>query len=99
MTTPTPTRRPRRTASKRKTAAQLHAGRYLDLSGIVHFLFTEKRCPVIYEGKLAYVKCPGVSEEAFKKAIHERVVRNICHMIRDVRTAGRAGGGTGKGTR
>ena len=49
----------------------------LELHGIVHFLLTEQRCPVMLDGKLAYVRCPGVSKESFKLAIDRRVVRNL----------------------
>lgn len=65
----------------RKTKAQKHAAKFLELYGIVHFLLTEQRCPVIFDGKLAYVRCPGVSKEAFKKAIEVKVIRNLCAMI------------------
>lgn len=62
---------------KRKTAEQRRAGQFLELYGIVHFLLTEQRCPVIFDGKLAYVRCPGVSKEAFKQAIDHRVINNL----------------------
>lgn len=67
--------------SKKKTAKQRHAGKFLELYGIVHYLLTEQRCPVIFNGALAHVSCPGVSKEAFKLAIDKRVVRNLCSMI------------------
>ncbi len=68
---------PAKPKKKRLTKRQREAGRYLDLAMIVHFLLTEQRCPVIFEGKLAYVRCPGVSKKAFKQAIERRVVRNL----------------------
>ena len=66
---------------KKKTKAQQMAGEYLDLAAIVHYLLTEQRCPVLFEGKLAYVRCPGVSREAFKKAIDIRVSKNLLAII------------------
>ena len=65
----------------RKTAEQRRASDFLELYGIVHFLLTEQRCPVIFDGKLAYVRCPGVSKEAFKLAIDKRVARNLVDYI------------------
>lgn len=65
----------------KRTAAQKRAHEFLELHGIVHFLLTEQRCPVIFEGKLAYVKCPGVSKEAFKQAIDKRVLRNLAAWV------------------
>lgn len=61
----------------RKTPEQQQASRFLELYGIVHFLLTEQKCPVIFNGKLAFVRCPGVSKKAFKQAIHNKVVRNL----------------------
>lgn len=69
------------------TKVQRQAREHLELYGIVHFLLTEQRCPVIFEGKLAYVKCPGVSKEAFKQAIEKRVILNICHYLDRKQTA------------
>ncbi len=66
---------------KPKTKKQRDAGKFLELSGIVHYLLTEQRCPVILDGRLAFVLCPGVSKAAFKQAIDKRVVRNLCAMI------------------
>lgn len=65
----------------RKTKAQREAARFLELHGIVHYLLTEQKCPVVFDGKLAFVKCPGVSKEAFKAAIEAKVIRNLCAMI------------------
>ena len=62
---------------KRKTAAQRQAGRFLELYGIVHYLLTTQQCPVIFDGRLAFVSCPGVSKKAFKQAIEKRVIENI----------------------
>lgn len=70
-----------KTKRKKKTAAQRQAARFLELAGIVHYLITEQRCPVIFDGKLAFVRCPGVSKEAFKQAIDRKVVANLCAMI------------------
>ena len=67
--------------SKRPTAEQRRAAQFLELHGIVHFLLTEQRCPVIFDGKLAYVRCPGVSKEAFKQAIDKRVMRNLLAYV------------------
>lgn len=66
---------------KRKTAEQRRAAQFLELHGIVHYLLTEQRCPVIFDGKLAHVRCPGVSKEAFKRAIDKKVIANLCAMI------------------
>lgn len=61
----------------RKTKRQKDAARFLELYGIVHYLITEQRCPVIFNGQLAHVKCPGVSKEAFKQAIEMRVIKKL----------------------
>lgn len=66
---------------KKKTAEQRQAGRFLELYHIVHYLLTEQRCPVMFEGKLAYVRCPGVSKEAFKQAIDKKVIANLCAYV------------------
>ena len=63
------------------TKEQKRAAQFLELHGIVHFLMTEQRCPVIFEGSLGYVSCPGVSKEAFKLAIDKRVAMNLCHWL------------------
>ena len=65
----------------RTTKEQKRASEHLELHGIVHFLLTEQRCPVIFEGRLGYVSCPGVSKDAFKKAIEKRVIKNLCHWL------------------
>ena len=65
----------------RKTAKQRRAGEFLDLHSMIHFLITEQRCPIIWDGKLAYVRCPGVSKEAFKQAREKRVMRNLLAYI------------------
>lgn len=65
----------------KRTKEQRHAAEFLELHGIVHFLLTEQRCPVIFNGQLAYVKCPGVSKEAFKQAIDKRVAGNLLHWL------------------
>ncbi len=70
-----------RRARVRKTKEQKRAAEHLELYGIVHFLLTEQRCPVIFEGRLGYVSCPGVSKDAFKKAIENRVIKNLCHWL------------------
>lgn len=70
---------------KKKTAAQRQAARHLELYGIVHYLLTEQKCPIIYDGRLAFVNCPGVSKESFKKAIAAKVVRNLAAMITNAR--------------
>ena len=66
---------------KRKTAQQRRASQFLELHSIAHFLMTEQKCPVIFDGKLAYVRCPGVSKEAFRMAIDARVARNVLHYV------------------
>lgn len=73
-----PRKQPKRA---RRTKEQRRAAEHLELHRIVHFILTEQRCPVIFDGKLAYVRCPGVSKEAFKQAIEKRVIRNICHWL------------------
>ena len=65
----------------KKTKAQIRAGEYLELSSFLHLLITEQRCPVMFEGRLAYVKCPGVSKEAFKLAVDRRVSANLLAML------------------
>lgn len=65
----------------RKTKAQIQAGRTLEIYGIVHFLLTEQRVPVMFNSQLAYVACPGVSKEAFRKAIDIRVTKNLVAML------------------
>lgn len=72
--------------AKRKTKAQKDAARFLELHGVVHFLLTEQRCPVIFDGKLAYVSCPGVSMDAFKQAIDKRVMRTPSGLRRSTRS-------------
>jgi len=62
---------------KKTTAAMRRAGAFLELHGIVHFLPTEERVPVIFDDQLAYVRCPGVSKEAFRQAIDRRVAYNL----------------------
>lgn len=68
---------------KRKTAEQRQAGRFIELAGIVHYLLSQQRCPVIFEGRLAFVRVPGVSKEAFKQAIERLVVENLVAYCKD----------------
>ncbi len=66
---------------KRKTKAQRHAADFLELHSIVHYLMTEGKCPVMLGDRLAFVRCPGVSKEAFRQAIGAKVVGNLAAML------------------
>ncbi len=70
-----------RPVKARNTKEQIRAAEFLELYGMIHFLMTEQRCPVMFEGRLAYVRCPGVSKEAFKQAIDKRVARNLLAYV------------------
>lgn len=72
-----------KTKPKKKTKAQRQAALFLENYGIVHYLITQQRCPVIFDGKLAFVRCPGVSKEAFKQAIDKLVIENCVAYVRD----------------
>lgn len=74
-----------KTKSKKKTAEQRRAASALEAYGIVHYLMTQQKCPVMLGGKLAFVKCPGVSKEAFNLAIDKLVVENLCHIVAKMR--------------
>jgi len=53
----------------------------LELHAIVNYLLTERECPVIFDGRQMFIKCPGVSRESFAKAIKRKAERNMAAAI------------------
>ncbi len=65
----------------KKTKRQKDAAKFIELYGIVHFLLTEQRCPVLMpDGRLAYCAwCPTKREAELEAArMGARVTHDIC---------------------